>query len=78
MWVFSAFLNADKVPQHLITMGNAFHRRGPITRKDRSPKLASFVRGMSSKCCSDERVRPGLCLFSRFARYRGAIPFRHR
>ncbi|KAK2153771.1 hypothetical protein NP493_2262g00003 [Ridgeia piscesae] len=58
--ILSAFLNADKVPQHLITMGNAFHRRGPITRKDRSPKLASFVRGMSSKCCSDERVNKKL------------------
>ena len=33
---------------------------------------------ISSKCCSDERVLPGLCLFSRFARYRGAIPFRHQ
>ena len=48
--VFSAFLNADNVPQHLISMGNAFHRRGPTTRKDRSPKLASFVRGILSKC----------------------------
>ena len=75
---FGAFLKADKVPQHLIPMGNAFHRRGPTTRNDRSPKLANFVRGMWSNCCSDERVRPGLCLFSRFARYRGAIPFRYR
>ena len=78
MCVFSAFLKANKVLQHLMSMGNAFHRRGPTTRKDRSPKLVSFVRGISSKCCSDERVRPGLCLFSRFARYRGPVPFRHR
>ena len=28
MYVFSAFLNADKVPQHLMLMSNAFHRRG--------------------------------------------------
>ena len=29
---FSAFLNADRVPQYLISMGNAFHSRGPTTR----------------------------------------------
>ena len=78
MCVFSAFLKADKVLQHLMSMGNAFHRRGPTTRKHRSPKLVSFVRGITSKCCLDERVRPGLCLFSRFDRYTGAVPFRHR
>ena len=61
MCVFISFLNADIVPQHLISMGNAFHRRGLTTRKDRSPKLASFVRRISSKYYSDERVRPGLC-----------------
>ena len=30
---FSAFLNAVKVLQHLISMGNAFHRLGPPHEK---------------------------------------------
>ena len=62
MCVFSTFLKA--VLQHLMSKGSAFHRRGPTTRKDRSPKLASFVRVISRKCCSDERVRSGLCIFT--------------
>jgi len=33
---FNVFLNADKFPQHLIAMGNAYHSRGPTKRNDQS------------------------------------------
>ena len=63
----------------LIAIGNAFHNRGPTTLNERSPKLTSFVRGTSNRCCCEERVRPvEHCLFSMSARYRGAVPLMHR
>ena len=53
--------------------------RGPTTLNERSPKLTSFVRGTSNRCCCEERVRPvEHCLFSMSARYRGAVPLMHR
>ena len=49
------------------------------TLNERSPKLTSFVRGTSNRCCCEERMRPvEHCLFSMSARYRGAVPLMHR
>ena len=51
-------MNNGTVSMRLIAIGNAFHNRGPTTLNERSPKLASFVRGTSNRCCCEERVRP--------------------
>ena len=76
MCVLSALTNNGTVSMRLIAIGNAFHNRGPTTLNERSPKLTSFVRGTSNRCCCEERVRPvEHCLFSMSARYRGAVPF---
>ena len=75
MCVLSALINNGTVSMRLIVIGNAFHNRGPTTLNERSPKLTSFVRGTSNRCCCEERVRPvEQCLFSISARYRGAVP----
>ena len=79
MCVLSALINCGTVSMRLIVIGNAFHNRGPTTLNERSPKLTSFVRGTSNRCCCEERVRPGEhCLFSVSTRYRGAVPLMHR
>ena len=62
---FSVCLNTDRFLLHLMAIGSEFHSRGPITWKDWSPKLTSFVRGTSSRCCWDEHVHPvEQCLFN--------------
>ena len=77
MCVLSALTNNGTVSMRLIAIGNAFHNRGPTTLNERSPKLTSFVRGTSNRCCCEERVRPvEHCLFSMSARYR--VPLMHR
>ena len=79
MCVLSALINCGTVSMRLIVIGNAFHNRGPTTLNERSPKLTSFVRGTSKRCCCEECVRPvEHCLFSMSARYRGAVPLMHR
>ena len=79
MCILSALINNGTVSMRLIAIGNAFHNRGPTTLNERSPKLTSFVRGTSNRCCCEERVRPvEHCLFSMSARYRGAVPLMHR
>ena len=79
MCVLSALINCGTVSMRLIVIGNAFHNRGPTTLNERSPKLTSFVRGTSNRCCCEERVRPvEHCLFSMSARYRGTVPLMHR
>ena len=56
MYIFSAFLNDDKLPQHLIPMGSTFHNRGPNTRNDRSPKLAMW------NICGANVVQMNVCV----------------
>ena len=81
MCVLRDCLSSDRFRLHFMAIGSEFQSRSPITLKDWSPKLTSFVRGTSSiiLCCWDERVRPvEHCLFNLFARYNGAVPSRHR
>ena len=54
MCVLSALTNNGTVSMRLIAIGNAFHNRGPTTLNERSPKLTSFVRGTSNRCCCEE------------------------
>ena len=56
--LLNALINNGTVSMRLIAIGNAFHNRGPTTLNERSPKLTSFVRGTSNRCCCEEHVRP--------------------
>ena len=79
MCVLNASTNNGTVTMRLIAIGRAFHKRGPTTLNERSPKLTSLVRGTSSRCCCDERVRPvEHCRFIMSARYSGPVPLMHR